>query len=158
MPLNFDPNDKAPGIYAALGGNEMLFWMVRAAERTAAGSAQLAGETAGLLAKGYGPGPDTLWNSACALCSSLGQLLARLDVVLAASEYPRAGIWGRTVQDDYERELNRLLQMAEQRGLSPDYSAAPERQARFRAAGLHRPGFLETDSLERSFPNEKSDL
>lgn len=159
MPVTSDLiRDKAPGIYQTLGPNDLLLRLVTDCGKLSSEAAETAVLYAGFLRNGYGPTLEQLYSFTSRLSIQLGEVLALTDIILGAADYSLSGSRGKELQQTYDSAFRRLLQMAEQRGLSPDYSAAPERQARFRAAGLHRPGFLETESIERSFPNEKSDL
>lgn len=159
MPITSDLiRDKAPGIYQTPGPNDLLLRLVTDCGKLSGEAAETAVLYAGFLRSGYGPTLEQLYSFTSRLAIQLGEVLALTDIILGAADYSLNGSRGKELQQTYDSAFRRLLQIAEQRGLASDYSAAPERQARFQAAGLHRPGFLETESIERSFPNEKSDL
>lgn len=142
--------DKAPGIYEALGPNEMLLPIVRAANRTAAAASDIAADFAGLLIDpdlhDLQPGIRMSWisNSLNHLCEYVGNLLACMDIVIAASGYSTSPAdRAEDVRRSYYLQYVLLLREAEQKGLPPDYTSAPMREARRRDCGLRRPAFAD---------------
>lgn len=142
--------DKAPGIYEALGPNNMLLPIVRAANRTAAAASDIAADFAGLLIDpdlhDLQPGIRMGWlsNELNHLCEYVGELLACMDIVVAASGYSmRPADRAEDVRRSYYLQYVLLLREAEQKGLSPDYTSAPMRDARRRDYGLRRPDVAE---------------
>ena len=142
--------DKAPGIYETLGPNEMLLPIVQNAGKTAATASDIASAFAGLL---QNPSDHDLqhdirmsWlsNELNHLCESVGNLLACMDIVVAASGYSsRPTDRAEDVRRSYFLQYVLLLREAEQKGLPPDYTSAPMREARRRDCGLQRPAFTE---------------
>lgn len=138
--------DKAPGIYETLGPNEMLLPIVQSAGKTAGTASDIASAFAGLL---QNPGDHDLqhgirmsWlsNELNRLCESVGELLACMDIVVAASGYStRLNNRARDVSRSYYLQYVLLLDQAEQKGLPSDYTSAPMREARRRDCGLRRP-------------------
>lgn len=138
--------DKAPGIYETLGPNQMLLPIVRAAGRTAAAASDIAADFAGLLIDpdlhDLQPGIRMSWlaNSLNHLCEYVGNLLACMDIVIAASGYSsRPTDRAEAVRRSYYLQYVLLLHQAEQKGLPSDYTSAPMREARRRDCGLRRP-------------------
>lgn len=142
--------DKAPGIYETLGPNEMLLPIVRAANRTAAAASDIATAFAGLLIDpdlhDLQPGIRMSWlsNNLNYLCQYVGDLLACMDIVIAASGASiRIQDRAEDVRRSYYLQYALLLLQAEQKGLPSDYTSAPMRQAQRKASGLVRPAFAE---------------
>lgn len=138
--------DKAPGIYETLGPNEMLLPIVRAANRTAAAASDIAADFAGLLIDpdlhDLQPVIRMSWisNSLNHLCEYVGNLLACMDIVIAASGYSTSPAdRAEDVRRSYYLQYVLLLREAEQKGLPPDYTSAPMQEARRRDCGLRRP-------------------
>lgn len=138
--------DKAPGIYERLGRG-ILLDVVRAAAQTAGEADAIAAQFAGLLQdNGYSAGLrlNQLADRTSALAAGAGQLLACIDVVLAAACTPQA-VTDRTadLRRGYCLGYQDLLRQAVGRGLPDDYTSAPLRDAQRKAAGLQRPAFAE---------------
>lgn len=138
--------DKAPGIYETLGPNEMLLPIVRAAGQTASTASDIAADFAGLLIDpdlhDLQPGIRMSWLSSKLneLCEYVGDLLACMDIVVAASGYSmRPNDRAEDVRRSYYLQYVLLLDKAEQKGLPSDYTSAPMREARRRDCGLRRP-------------------
>lgn len=144
--------DKAPGIYETLGPNEMLLPIVQSAGKTAGTASGIASAFAGLL---QNPGDHDLqhgirmsWlsNELNRLCEYVGDLLACMDIVVAASGYSmRPNDRAEDVRRSYFIQYATLLDQAEQKGLPPDYTSAPMREAQRKACGMRRPAFIETE-------------
>ena len=142
--------DKAPGIYETLGPNWILLPIVRAAGQTASTATDIASAFAGLLidpdVHDLQPGIRMSWlsNELNNLCESVGVLLACMDTVVAASGYSmRPANRGEDVRRSYFLQYAVLLDRARQKGLSPDYTSEPQREAQRKACGLQRPAFIE---------------
>lgn len=142
--------DKAPGIYETLGPNEMLLPIVQAAGKTAGTASDIASAFAGLLGNpsdhDLQPGIRMSWiaNSLNHLCEYVGNLLACMDIVIAASGYSsRPTDRAEDVRRSYYLQYVLLLHQAEQKGLPSDYTSAPMREAQRKASGLVRPAFAE---------------
>lgn len=142
--------DKAPGIYEALGPNEILLPIVRAAGQTSSTASDIATAFAGLLIDpdlhDLQPGIRMSWiaNSLNHLCEYVGNLLACMDIVVAASGYSmRPTDRAEDVRRSYFLQYAILLSEAEKKGLPSDYTSAPMREARRRDCGLQRPAFIE---------------
>lgn len=145
--------DKAPGIYAALGPDELLRRMVYASGNASAAANSLAAAFANFLGRSdlYDVNrlrAETITNAANKLCRDAAELLACVDLILYAAEYGMGpclpyGTRGGDLDNAYSNTLQNLLREAEQRGLSPDYTSAPMREARRRDCGLQRPAFTE---------------
>ena len=142
--------DKAPGIYETLGPNGILLPIVRAAGQTASTATDIASAFAGLLidpdVHDLQPGIRMSWlaNSLNHLCEYVGNLLACMDIVIAASGYSTSPAdRAEDVRRSYYLQYAVLLDRARQQGLSPDYTSAPMREARRRDCGLQRPAFIE---------------
>lgn len=142
--------DKAPGIYETLGPNEMLLPIVQAAGKTAGTASDIASAFAGLLLNPsdhdlqHGIRMSWLSNELNHLCESVGELLACMDIVVAASGYSmRPNDRAEDVRRSYYLQYVLLLHQAEQKGLPSDYTSAPMREARRRDYGLQRPAFAE---------------
>ena len=142
--------DKAPGIYETLGPNEMLLPIVQAAGKTAGTASDIASAFAGLLLNPndhdlqHGIRMSWLSNELNHLCESVGELLACMDIVVAASGYSmRPADRAEDVRRSYNLQQVLLLHQAEQRGLASDYTSAPMREARRRDCGLQRPTFAD---------------
>lgn len=142
--------DKAPGIYETLGPNEMLLPIVQSAGKTAGTASDIASAFAGLLLNPndhdlqHGIRMGWLSNELNHLCESVGELLACMDTVVAASGYSmRPANRGEDVRRSYFLQYAVLLDRARQKGLPPDYTSAPMREARRRDYGLQRPAFIE---------------
>lgn len=140
--------DKAPGIYETLGPNEMLLPIVQAAGKTAGTASDIASAFAGLLIDpdlhDLQPGIRMSWlsNELNRLCESVGNLLACMDIVIAASGYSsRPTDRAEDVRRSYFLQYAVLLDRARQHGLPPDYTSAPMREAQRKASGLQRPAF-----------------
>lgn len=144
--------DKAPGIFETLGPNEMLLPIVQTAGKTARTASDIASAFAGLLLNPndhdlqHGIRMSWLSNELNHLCESVGELLACMDIVVAASEYSmRPADRAEDVRRSYFLQYVLLLREAEQKGLPPDYTSAPTREALRRDCGLRRPAFIETE-------------
>ena len=144
--------DKAPGIYETLGPNEMLLPIVQAAGKTAGTASDIASAFAGLLGNPsdhdlqHGIRMGWLSSKLNELCESVGELLACMDIVVAASGYSmRPADRAEDVRRSYYLQYVLLLREAEQKGLPPDYTSAPMRDAQRKACGLRRPAFIETE-------------
>lgn len=146
--------DKAPGIYETLGPNEMLLPIVQNAGKTAGTASDIASAFAGLLLYPqrndhdlqHGIRMSWLSNELNHLCEYVGNLLACMDIVIAASGYSsRPTDRAEYVRRSYYLQYVLLLHQAEQKGLPPDYTSAPMREARRRDYGLQRPAFMETN-------------
>lgn len=142
--------DKAPGIYEALGPNNMLLPIVRAAGQTASTASDIAADFAGLLIDpdlhDLQPGIRMSWlaNSLNHLCEYVGNLLACMDIVIATSGYSsRPTDRAEDVRRSYYLQYALLLREAEKKGLPADYTSAPMREAQRKASGLQRPAFAE---------------
>lgn len=135
-------SDKAPGVYEVLGSGTMLRRVVKLALHTGSDAGELAAQFAVLLDAGYSTGLrlNQLTDANRGLAARMGQLLACIDVVLAAAGY---GMYGHDCAEGLRRgyylEYQSLLREAEQKGLPPDYTSAPMREARRKANGLRRP-------------------
>ena len=142
--------DKAPGIYETLGPNEMLLPIVQAAGKTAGTASDIASAFAGLLGNPsdhdlqHGIRMGWLSSKLNELCEYVGDLLACMDIVIAASGYSsRPTDRAEDVRRSYFLQYAILLSEAEQKGLSFDYTSAPMREAQRKASGLRRPAFAE---------------
>ena len=142
--------DKAPGIYETLGPNGILLPIVRAAGQTASTATDIASAFAGLLIDPdvhdlqHGIRMGWLSSKLNELCESVGELLACMDIVVAASGYSmRPADRAEDVRRSYFLQYAILLREAEQKGLPSDYTSAPMREARRRDCGLQRPAFIE---------------
>lgn len=142
--------DKAPGIYETLGPNEMLLPIVQASGKTAATASDIASAFAGLLGNPsdhdlqHGIRMSWIANSLNHLCEYVGDLLACMDIVIAASGYSTSPTdRAEDVRRSYYLQYVLLLRQAEQKGLPSDYTSAPMREARRRDYGLQRPAFIE---------------
>ena len=149
--------DKAPGIYETLGPNGILLPIVRAAGQTASTATDVASAFAGLLidpdVHDLQPGIRMSWlaNSLNHLCEYVGNLLACMDIVVAASGYSmRPADRAEDVRRSYFLQYAILLREAEQKGLPSDYTSAPMREARRRDCGLQRPAFIEEGGNNRT--------
>ena len=142
--------DKAPGIYEVLGGPRLIYRIVCDAQTAVEAAAAAARLYAWFAQDGSHGSARQLSDAAQKLCSAVGGLLAEVDVVLAAADYPPQHL-DRTadLQLAYRVSYQSLLTAARQRGLPDDYTAAPARkaaaEAAFRAAGLRRPAFIEEE-------------
>lgn len=144
--------DKAPGIYETLGPNGILLPIVRAAGQTASTATDIASAFASLLidpdVHDLQPGIRMSWltNELSHLCEYVGNLLACMDIVIAASGYSTSPAnRGEDVRRSYFLQYAVLLDRARQKGLPPDYTSAPMREAQRKACGLQRPAFIETE-------------
>lgn len=142
--------DKTPGIYETLGPNAMLLLIVQAAGKTAGTASDIASAFAGLLENPsdhdlqHGIRMSWLANSLNHLCEYVGNLLACMDIVIAASGYSsRPTDRAEDVRRSYYLQYVLLLHQAEQKGLPSDYTSAPMREAQRKACGLRRPEFIE---------------
>ena len=142
--------DKAPGIYETLGPNEMLLPIVQAAGKTAGTASDIASAFAGLLQSPsdhdlqHGIRMSWLSNELNHLCEYVGELLACMDIVVAASGYSmRPADRAEDVRRSYFLQYAVLLDRARQKGLPADYTSAPLRAARRQAGGLVRPACIE---------------
>lgn len=138
--------DKAPGIYETLGPNGTLLPIVRAAGQTASTATDIASAFAGLLidpdVHDLQPGIRMSWlsNELNHLCEYVGELLACMDIVVAASGYSmRPADRAEDVRRSYFIQYATLLDRARQKGLPDDYTSAPLREAHRQASGLIRP-------------------
>lgn len=144
--------DKAPGIYETFGPNGILLPIVRAAGQTASTATDIASAFADLLIDPdvhdlqHGIRMSWLSNELNRLCESVGNLLACMDIVVAASGYSASPAdRAEDVRRSYYLQYVLLLHQAEQRGLPSDYTSAPMRAAQRKACGLRRPAFMETN-------------
>ena len=144
--------DKAPGIYETLGPNGILLPIVRAAGQTASTATDVASAFAGLLidpdVHDLQPGIRMSWlaNSLNHLCEYVGNLLACMDIVIAASGYSTSPAnRAEDVRRSYYLQYVLLLHQAALLGLPSDYTSAPMREAQRRDCGLQRPAFIETE-------------
>ena len=144
--------DKASGVYEVLGPNGMLLPIVQTAGKTAGTASDIASAFAGLLGNPsdhdlqHGIRMGWLSNELNHLCESVGELLACMDIVVAASGYSmRPADRAEDVRRSYYLQYAVLLDRARQKGLPPDYTSAPMREARRRECGLRRPAFIETE-------------
>lgn len=142
--------DKAPGIYETLGPNGILLPIVRAAGQTASTATDIASAFASLLidpdVHDLQPGIRMSWlaNSLNHLCEYVGNLLACMDIVIAASGYSASPAdRAEDVRRSYYLQYVLLLHQAEQRGLASDYTSASLRDAQRKAYGLQRPAFAD---------------
>lgn len=142
--------DKAPGIYETLGPNKMLLPIVQAAGKTAGTASDIASAFAGLLGNPsdhdlqHGIRMGWLSSKLNELCEYVGNLLACIDIVIAASGYSsRPTDRAEDVRRSYYLQYVLLLHQAEQKGLPSNYTSAPMRQAQRKASGLVRPAFIE---------------
>lgn len=142
--------DKAPGIYETLGPNEMLLPIVQAAGKTAGTASDIASAFAGLLGNPsdydlqHGIRMGWLSIKLNELCEYVGDLLACMDIVVAASGYSmRPNDRAEDVRRSYFLQYAVLLDRARQKGLPADYTSAPMREAQRKAYGLQRPAFIE---------------
>lgn len=142
--------DKAPGIYETLGPYEMLLQIVQSAGKTASTANDLASSFADLMIRPddpdiqYGIRMSWLSNNLNHLCQYVGDLLACMDIVVAASGYSmRPNDRAEDVRRSYFLQYAVLLDRARQHGLPPDYTSAPMREAQRKACGLQRPAFAE---------------
>lgn len=142
--------DKAPGIYETLGPNEMLLPIVQAAGKTAGTASDIASAFAGLLGNPsdhdlqHGIRMGWLSSKLNELCEYVGNLLACMDIVIAASGYSTSPAdRAEDVRRSYYLQYVLLLREAEQKGLPSDYTSAPMREAQRKASGLVRPAFAE---------------
>ena len=139
-------SDKAPGIYETLGPYEMLLQITQSAGKTASTANDLASSFADLMIRPddpdiqYGIRMSWLSNNLNHLCRYVGDLLACIDIVIAASG---ASMFIQDRAEDVRRsyflQYAILLSKAEQKGLPSDYTSAPMREARRRDCGLRRP-------------------
>ena len=144
--------DKAPGIYETLGPNEMLLPIVQTAGKTAGTASDIASAFAGLLGNPsdhnlqHGIRMSWLSNELNHLCEYVGNLLACMDIVIAASGYSTSPAdRAEDVRRSYFLQYAVLLDRARQKGLPSDYTSAPMREAQRKACGLRRPAFMETN-------------
>lgn len=137
--------DKAPGIHDALGSSALLLRAVRLGSKVSRDANDIIERFASLQANQsehfqYCLNLGMLSSCLGDLAADAGRLLACIDVVLAAAGY---GMYGCDCAEDLRRgyylEYQALLREAEQKGLSPDYTSAPMREARRRDCGLRRP-------------------
>lgn len=142
--------DKAPGIYETLGPNQVLLPIVQAAGKTAGTASDIASAFAGLLLNPndhdlqHGIRMSWLSNELNHLCESVGELLACMDIVVAASGYSmRPNDRAEDVRRSYYLQYVLLLREAEQKGLPSDYTSVPMREARRRDCGLRLPACIE---------------
>lgn len=134
--------DKAPGVYEVLGPHGTLRRVVELALRTGSDAGELAAQFAELLDAGYSTGLrlNQLTDANSGLAARLGRLLACIDVVLAAADYGTPGAdCAEDLRRGYYLEYQALLRLAREKGLPPDYTSAPMREARRRDCGLRRP-------------------
>lgn len=142
--------DKAPGIYETLGPNEMLLPIVQTAGKTAGTASDIASAFAGLMQNPsdhdlqHGIRMSWLSSKLNELCEYVGDLLACMDIVVAASGYSmRPNDRAEDVRRSYYLQYTELLDRARQKGLPSDYTSAPMREARRRDCGLRRPDVAE---------------
>ena len=141
--------DKALGIHDALGSSALLLRAVRLGSKVSHDANDIIERFASLQANQsehfqYCLNLGMLSSCLGDLAAAAGRLLACIDVVLAAAGY---GMYGCDCAEDLRRgyylEYQALLREAEQKGLSPDYTSSPMREARRRDCGLQRPAFTE---------------
>lgn len=138
--------DKAPGVYEVLGPGTVLRRVVKLALHTGSDAGELAAQFAVLLDAGYSTGLrlNQLTDANRGLAARMGRLLACIDVVLAAAGYGMYGCdYAEELRRGYYLEYQALLREAGQKGLPPDYTSAPMREARRRDCGLRRPDIAE---------------
>ena len=137
--------DKAPGVHDALGSSALLLRAVRLGSKVSRDANDIVERFASLQANQsehfqYCLNLGMLSSYLVDLAADAGRLLACIDVVLAAAGY---GMYGCDCAEDLRRgyylEYQALLREAEQKGLPPDYTSAPMREARRRDCGLRRP-------------------
>lgn len=146
--------DKAPGIFETLGPNEMLLPIVQTAGKTARTASDIASAFAGLLLNPndhdlqHGIRMSWLSNELNHLCEYVGNLLACMDIVIAASGYSsRPTDRAEDVRRNYYLQYVLLLHQAEQKGMPSDYTSAPMREAQRKASGLQRPAFADNETI-----------
>lgn len=146
--------DKATGIYETLGPNGILLPIVRAAGQTASTATDIASAFAGLLidpdVHDLQPGIRMSWlsNELNHLCESVGELLACMDIAVAASGYSmRPADRAEDVRRSYFLQYSVLLDRARRKGLPTDYTSAPMREAQRKACGLRRPAFADNETI-----------
>lgn len=141
--------DKAPGIHDALGSSALLLRAVRLGSKVSRNANDIIERFASLQANQSEPFQYCLNLGHLSaylgiLAADAGQLLACIDVVLAAAGY---GMYGCNCAEELRRgyylEYQALLREAEQKGLPPDYTSVPMREARRRDCGLRRPDVAE---------------
>lgn len=149
--------DKAPGIFETLGPNEMLLPIVQTAGKTAGTASDIASAFAGLMQNPsdhdlqHGIRMSWLSSKLNELCEYVGDLLACMDIVVAASGYSmRPNDRAEDVRRSYYLQYTELLDRARQKGLPSDYTSAPMREARRRDCGLQRPAFIEEGGNNRT--------
>lgn len=146
--------DKAPGIYETLGPYKMLLQIVQSVGKTASTANDLSSSFADLMIRPddpdiqYGIRMSWLANSLNHLCEYVGNLLACMDIVIAASGYTsRPTDRAEDVRRSYYLQYELLLRQAEQKDLPSDYTSAPMRQAQRKASGLRRPAFAKNATI-----------
>ena len=146
--------DKAPGIFETLGPNEMLLPIVQTAGKTARTASDIASAFAGLLLNPndhdlqHGIRMSWLSNELNHLCESVGELLACMDIAVAASGYSmRPADRAEDVRRSYFLQYSVLLDRARRKGLPTDYTSAPMREAQRKACGLRRPAFADNETI-----------
>ena len=141
--------DKAPGIHDALGSSALLLRVIQRACKASGDASAVADQFARLQADQGEPfvyciGLGRLVDWANDMAADVGQLLACVDVTLAAADYGTPGAdCAERMRMGYYLEYQALLREAEQKGLPSDYTSAPMRDARRRDCGLRRPDIAE---------------
>lgn len=137
--------DKAPGIHDALGSSALLLRTVRLGSKVSRDANDIIEHFASLQANQsehfqYCLNLGMLSSYLGDLAADVGRLLACIDVVLAAAGYGTPGAdCTERMRMGYYLEYQDLLRLAQEKGLSPDYTSAPMREARRRDCGLRRP-------------------
>lgn len=137
--------DKAPGIHDALGSSALLLRVIQRACKASGDASAVADQFARLQADQGEPfvhciGLGRLVDWANDMAADVGRLLACVDVTLAAADYGTPGAdCTERMRMGYYLEYQDLLRLAQEKGLSPDYTSAPMREARRRDCGLQRP-------------------
>lgn len=137
--------DKAPGIHDALGSSALLLRAVRRGSKISCDANNIVECFASLQANQsehfqYCLNLGMLSSCLGDLAADVGRLLACIDVALAAADYGTPGAdCAERMRMGYYLEYQDLLREAEQKGLPPDYTSAPMREARRRDCGLRRP-------------------
>lgn len=137
--------DKAPGIHDALGSSALLLRVIRRACKASGDASAVADQFARLQADQGEPfvhciGLGRLVDWTNDMAADVGQLLACIDVVLAAADYGTPGAdCTERMRMGYYLEYQDLLRRAREKGLPPDYTSAPQRAARLKENGLRRP-------------------
>lgn len=137
--------DKAPGIHDALGSSALLLRAVRLGSKVSRDANDIIERFASLQANQgehfqYCLNLGMLSSYLGDLAADVGRLLACIDVVLAAADYGTPGSnCTERMRMGYYLEYQGLLRLAREKGLSPDYTSAPQRASRLKENGLRRP-------------------